>query len=1039
MEEAVNEKSNPDEDKLVFEKEEAENYLTVEVVENQFNEEGISTFEPDASSILSEDLLVSDVTLNLSEIDYEEIGYQEAPMTLELSEEKISNYEIIVDAVGYVYVEETIYYISFNVKNNGKTKELKYVLDQDYLSETRTITEVLTHLGKLSEVTPTMGGFLDNTNDASIAGWKISEAANTWQTMLSVDFAFADDEEDLAYPIEKRTDYYLTAYLCKKASSNIYIDAIPAVTYDGRAHVALDDSYTATKNANLQLWVKYVADGEEPSNGMYLRYGKDYKVTYKNNKEVSVKINEQGEYVPLYTEGVDDAKRPCAIVTGIGNYKGFSATVYFDILPLNFSGYPMAEVSGLKNSYVLNSKGTITGGISPKVKLTHYYYTEKKNITKTYTLKLGKDYQQQLYLYEDGIWKLCEESNPSKITKEGKYLYTIKGIGNYTGMYFGQEYYDIFNDGTEGEINPQVSSYLGTDLVNCQFIVIGDASQDLANAKVSIRKSQLNYKRNTYYTGADFGITVTIGKGADKRVLTEGVDYYITFDGTDFEYVQGRYNDGVYSMGSSTEVYEGSEGSNARITIANRYKVTITALENNDNGIFGSKEAKGVRIKGIKIEPSWFKLSSPTLKYTGSNSTSLKYRNNIRMKVSVAKPANILSFDSNGLSNFQQKKETLSTYAVFVFNNAYNKNPGIYESSVIPAGPGVDHDSMISVKFKRTGISTREAFKKGILSISYDGADYNAGGSLPKNIVITLNGIDNPCGDMKYNGQTFWVNDYYPGMSGRSTIVQLKLTVSNNKKTGNSAALYVQGDGTVFKGKSGKFTYSVSPITVSDTEIPVLTSDTYAKDFGKITQTVEEDGFFAEYEPVAKPVSGQPKHKITLYQTYYKNKDDYSAGRRSLAKLSGSQYKLILIEEGSNSYHVAVDNSKAKIITGYDFRQVTIGENYTVFDKAATITGVKVKINGREYNYPTDTNLPISFTGGQIRFDKNPDEGVMEVILKDGTVLDSDHFYVEYGDNVGAGKGTFTVILKRNSEGEYKYGGKATFRFTIGNVGSVVL
>ena len=190
---------------------------------------------------------------------------------------------------------------------------------------------------------------------------------------------------------------------------------------------------------------------------------------------------------------------------------------------------------------------------------------------------------------------------------------------------------------------------------------------------------------------------------------------------------------------------------------------------------------------------------------------------------------------------------------------------------------------------------------------------------------------------------------------------------------------------------------------------------------------------------MAKPVSGMPKYKITLYQTYYKNEQDYYSERRSLAKLSNSQYKLTLTPDGSNGYQVDVGNSKAKIITGYDFQEVSISENYTVFDKAATISQAIVTVNGKEYNYPTDARIPITFTGGQVRFDKNQGDGVTKVVLKDGTVLDADNFYVEYGNNVAAGKGSFTVILKRNSEGDYPYGGKATFNFTIGNAANVVL
>ena len=120
---------------------------------------------------------------------------------------------------------------------------------------------------------------------------------------------------------------------------------------------------------------------------------------------------------------------------------------------------------------------------------------------------------------------------------------------------------------------------------------------------------------------------------------------------------------------------------------------------------------------------------------------------------------------------------------------------------------------------------------------------------------------------------------------------------------------------------------------------------------------------------------------------------------------------------------------------------MTIAKDYTVFDKSAVITGATVMVNGQEYNFPADAGKPITFTGNQIRFDRKYGDGVTKITLKDGTELGPDNFYVEYGDNVATGKGksggSFTVILKINTDGEYSFGGKTTFRFTIGGVNGI--
>ncbi|MCR5671193.1 MAG: hypothetical protein K6G10_09320, partial [Butyrivibrio sp.] len=538
-ESAINEKSELLDDKLVIEKDEAAGCVTVEVLESELSPEGVSTFAATEDEIDPAKVLGSDVVLDVSEVDYENIGYQEVPVTMELSENMSENFEIVEELVGYVYVEETTYTITFTAMNNGETKELKYELDQSFLSEGKTVKEVLDRLGVYSDVYPSMGGFVDASKGEEIARWMIAkDAMSTSYSGDRLPADFIDDEADEGnYLIFDKSDYYVSAFIRKKASDNIYVEVNPTVVYNGMSHVSQFASRNTKQENDLDLTVSYHADEDLPGYELYLRYGKDYKVTYKNNKNASVTMSESGEYEPLYVAGTDDAKRPCAMVTGIGSYKGFSATVYFDILPSNIGADTVAEVSGLKKSYVLNSKGKISAKISPKVTLSKWYYY-KKSVKKVQTLKFGKDYVPKLYVYEEGIWKECADSNPSRITQEGRYLYTVRGIGNYCGTAFGQGWSDEpFNDGRSGEIFPAVCSYVGTDVAKCQFIVIGDASQDLANATVTVKKTQLKYKHKKYYTGADFGIKVTIGKGADKRVLTEGQDYYVTYDGNDFKYI----------------------------------------------------------------------------------------------------------------------------------------------------------------------------------------------------------------------------------------------------------------------------------------------------------------------------------------------------------------------------------------------------------------------------------------------------------------------------------------------------------------------
>ena len=131
--------------------------------------------------------------------------------------------------------------------------------------------------------------------------------------------------------------------------------------------------------------------------------GKDYTVTYKNNKNVCTDVNEEF-----------DSKKPYVIVTGKGNYSG-SIKQNFTINPqeihaakISYSDYVIAKTKDAEQSN--------------KIKLTYKSKTLKE--TTDYILKTA---------YSQSATGEFVEINTNKLSKPGYYNFTISGKGNYAG------------------------------------------------------------------------------------------------------------------------------------------------------------------------------------------------------------------------------------------------------------------------------------------------------------------------------------------------------------------------------------------------------------------------------------------------------------------------------------------------------------------------------------------------------------------------------------------------------------------------------
>ena len=932
---------------------------------------------------------------------------------------------------GYVYVEETAYYFTFIIMSEGNIHQVK---------RANTVSSASSLVGAVGA--SNINSIKALAGENQISGWKLSVNGHE-ETWLSSDFK----EDDTDYKFLPGMDYTLTAELTRQLADNIYIETTPVVYYDGRAHVTNYDKDDQKSVADLELRVYYIPTGKTPNDSVTLRLGTDYKIAYKNNVNASVKMNDDGTYEKLTYA---DSKRPCVKVTGLKNYEGFSADVYFDILPYNFGEKSYYLHYGKTGAYFLSGSmktgytiknGKLSGKIEPKV--ICYNLASLKD----YTLKKGTDYDLIFYRYnEAGKW-----IKKSEVDEAGRWLCTARGKGNFCGTVFGQNPLasnTVFNDGTRGAtLNPAVCNYTGGEVPLGQFKV-EETSRDLSEAKVTIARKSVPYTHGKYYSAGDLGIKVTLA----GFPLIEGTDYRIVFDGNDFKYVSGRWSNGVYLSSSSDAIF------NDKIWMANTYKVRVEAIAGNPNGYYGIYD-KGdkVTVKGISLSAGGFRLNKTSKTFDDTYYTSgiLYYRKGTRLSGLGGDGvenyfSGHITTDSSGTKTFDYMAAVEEKFnSPYYNNNASNyaytafselgKFAGTYQREMSVIGPGINHGDKLQIKFKVVPLDLKKAVKSGMIKISAVTASYNAGGAVPATVNINFNGNNNEI-KMYGNSTETWISD----PSGDSTPV--KLTLTGNTKPGAGYINISAGSedyNRAFKGSVSKAAeFRIDPLKVTAGTIRVLKAGDYKIEYGKntgkiaVTSSEPAGTLYAVTRAAAADKNGKfpAKAGIDLYQSYYANENEYYDGVASLKKLAPGQYTLNPTLLMGGSYSIDVTNGKdGAATTGLDFTSSTsIGETYDVYDEAVTITSVTVRYNGVDYELPADSKkLVTKYKGEQVRFTNVSNVKVKSKTAGEVTLSEGD-YTISYGDNVTAGKtaGSMTVTLKKGASG-FKYGGSVEFKFNI--------
>lgn len=1034
--------------------------LTVSVAESTL---AGSTFaaEEELRAVLA-DAIDSDLTLDVSEVDVTEDGYQVVPLAFSLAPDFDDNYEIVGNIFGDVYVKKAKYYVTFTVNNNGEQWIKTYELDYN-------ATQVLSKYSFYNEMVESYQAFLnaDASENVRVTGWTVytdgvnisPEEADYVQyiadttTCLNADACtYETSGKTRNFELSGRKDYHFVAQVTKAAAMGLYVTTIPSVYYDGRAHVLLGTKVNSKKQiADLRLTV-YDNSGNE------LVLGQDYVVSkYRNNKNASMRLvtdkaARAGSYEANYTS---KDQRPMLTVTGKGNYRGFSADVYFDILPENLgvgensyaaieaqnsSWYDgpysvpytrvfshKAEFAGFAQSYALKN-GKLAARIKKPAVTKQFqsfsYTLGKKNTIKSATvtqkLKEGTDYTAELYLWNtvDSCWEKQDFSDPNQIRTAGNYLYLIRGTGNYCGAVYDTEISDAedastafnyFGDGKDGSpVNPSVD-----DASPYQFRVWEDGAYHFANTKISIRKKSLPYKEDAdgkpvTYRAEDFGITVKNKKG---QVLS-AEEYAVTFS--------PRYG---HTNSQSGYTY------GASVAAANEYDVIVSPAASGN--YYGNAVTAGrVKITGLKLKASYFELSAKKLPIGELPKWSVSAAGEKLGLTKSDKSSPYYIYSMTGFSG-----DTVARYAA--------KKGIVYPGGSASAsndryGWAIDPVSTVKLPYSHTPISLQEAVDRKMFIFEMVGTNptgsYNLKGAVPDGrikvyrkytggndylvdlVTLRYSGYQTDCTAYGYNG-SYLGKEY------------LTFTIKNNTKVGQSATLTIKGSG-AFKGSctiENAFTVtarSVPSIAVLD-DVSQAAACTPGNLYAVVTDGQKN-----------KNTIDQPK--VKLYQAYA------TAKGTKLAVVKAGQYQLESVKAENNDRACVIKFSNI----ASDQRPFVFGDQatcgyYALYDSAKlpAVNRVKIQVGGEAKEYDIKSGHIEGFTpifSGDVN---RP--AIVSVTLADGTVLENGNdFACAYGANKASGKSTGTVTLKLHYNAvsqTYPYKGKITLKFDIAESSKITL
>jgi len=737
------------------------------------------------------------------------------------------------------------------------------------------------------------------------------------------------------------------------------------VEYNGNKHVS--DRTKAKKGfANdLTIDVKY--------DGKLLSEGKDYSLKYKNNVNSSADVT-------------DSRFKPCVIVTGLGRYKGLSATRYFAIEPAKLTDGNIS-IKGLKALYPVAPD--TAAKVNPAVTFS---FVDSTGATVSRKLKKAVDYKLAYYRFRfptekdvagegeeiyEGEWiRLKDVEEPKVVPDDGDevyhyeyYLAVAEGIGNYTGLsetiesgladpypWPGEQKQFIV---CHKDVTPGNGQLKGTSLKNFK---VNDKYKKLTLANPGFWVDELWEDPSTT---VDLAIKTKDNKPGVITISSDeqaDVSHYITcYDSANNEvdYISkpGNYTLRLVAMGNIPNETMKGQTKAQDLAATKDFKLKVTS--------------------GEKLKAENFKLQ---YKKDKAKDEWADYTKNLALEYDGADTEfRILSENNTPIAN------TVNYYMTGAFDN--NAFPGKY--TLVLQGQGVYGTSKLTWNFRRTKLPLEKALKKngGKLDISQSNNEIcSVFGSMPR-IKITDD----------YRGE-FYSDEV--DTARQSSWFGLDFTAKNNKIPGKGELTVKANADAPYSGKASIDFQIDAYDMVKDQKEKYLLEDISlnAVDNADRVFGLVEDAFSENDKPVVK-----------LYQ--------YDAMGISRKEVALDKSSLKIEKKGEGRYVVNIKADKDGLIK---FPAEGIDLPVRVLDSSKKVKTIEItKGTWVDKNFATQG---AAYTG------RNICPTVTEV-RADGKTLSANDFSVDYEDNVRVGTAKVTVRVKGSSSDPLS--GVKTFNFKI--------
>jgi len=564
-------------------------------------------------------------------------------------------------------------------------------------------------------------GILNETDGDSITRWRykaLDSANNNWTVINAYD----------GNANVTGGDYCVTAVVAAYAGHNVYVESISPVLFNGLNHIAdyatmNGDNYNLPKIKSSEAADLSVVVATNSGGATKLVFGKDYTISYKNNKDASVYYVDDGKtsladkVKPKYT---DKKKKPQVIIKGAGKYKGkFQATIYFDIYPTNIEGDGNGYIDslgeyyndgrsgleGIKGSYLAKDKKAAK--VSYTVK--NVQYPSKVNLqewadrkdpryvtdvdyskAKFVALKKGKDYAETIYRKDGTSDKNGDEMGwipvkASEIIPTYSYKIRIRGIGNYTGTFESPEFtvYDQtkYQDLSKLKLTVPKTVNWETLMLNKDNSIRAQVDLEKLGIKVESKKKDSKKQKISFSGGWTYKIDKVNKAGQVERddVVTDGKGLEGNFGENEFDDA-GLYKLTIYLPNNGwgpepiTETIQTLDKDGKVIdskTVTNRYVGTVE---------------KTFTIKGVTLKASDFEIVDEK----GKKATKLKWDgNNTNISFGFSKSTKSKLDKTPVFGKNQINKTYVDTYlkkapkkAIKQFEPVYNSDKKRYEAYI---------------------------------------------------------------------------------------------------------------------------------------------------------------------------------------------------------------------------------------------------------------------------------------------------------------------------------------------------------------------